>query len=162
LSGHTFSGLGVEGTGSGTVLGTFIENGKQKGTPLEKQLDNYASEWIAAVGARNGVSEEVIKDVIGAGTASGILKTAAGLTGVDGSHAGGLESVPFDGYIAELHKGERVQTAAQVAASDAMTSEMVGLRQNLNELMMVVAKSVAKTARIEDRWDKNGLPPTRA
>jgi TP901 family phage tail tape measure protein len=160
LSGHTFSGLGVEGTGAGTVLGTFIEKGKQKGTSLEKQLDNYASEWIAAVGTRNGVSEQVIKDVIGAGTASGILKTAASL--VDGSHADGLERVPFDGYIAELHAGERVQTATQVAATDRMAAEMVGLRQNLNDLMMVVAKSVAKTARIEDRWDKNGLPPTRA
>lgn len=28
----------------------------------------------------------------------------------NGSHAGGLRSVPFDGYIAELHKGERVLT----------------------------------------------------
>lgn len=31
---------------------------------------------------------------------------------VDGDHAMGLRSVPFDGYIARLHKGERVQTAA--------------------------------------------------
>ncbi len=30
---------------------------------------------------------------------------------VKGSHAGGLDYVPYDGYIAELHKGERVQTA---------------------------------------------------
>lgn len=30
---------------------------------------------------------------------------------VDGSHANGLRQVPFDGYIAELHKGERVLTA---------------------------------------------------
>ena len=29
---------------------------------------------------------------------------------VNGSHAGGLRSVPFDGYIAELHQGERVLT----------------------------------------------------
>ena len=29
LSGHTFSGLGVEGTGAGTVLGTFVEKGSQ-------------------------------------------------------------------------------------------------------------------------------------
>ena len=160
LSGHTFNGLGVEGTGAGTVLGTFVEKGKQKGTPLDKQLDNYASEWIKAVGVRNGVSEQVIKDVIGGGSASGILKTAAGL--VDGSHQSGLSSVPYDGYIAELHAGERVQTSAQVAATDRMSSEMVGLRNNLNELMLVVAKAVTKTARIEDRWDKNGLPPVRA
>lgn len=32
-------------------------------------------------------------------------------TDVDGSHADGLDYVPYDGYIAELHKGERVQTA---------------------------------------------------
>ena len=31
----------------------------------------------------------------------------------NGSHAGGLAYVPFDGYIAELHKGERVLTARE-------------------------------------------------
>ena len=181
LRGHTFSGLGVEGTGAGTVLGRFIEDGKLKGQSIEKQMDNYAVEWIKAVGARNGIGSSALNSIIGDGTAAGIIGRAtqvlqmtpspsspAGMSGssktltVDGSHQGGLEAVPFDGYIAELHKGERVQTAAQVAATDTMTAEMVGLRQNLNELMMVVAKSVAKTARIEDRWDKNGLPPTRA
>jgi hypothetical protein len=30
---------------------------------------------------------------------------------IDGSHRGGLDYVPYDGYIAELHKGERVLTA---------------------------------------------------
>ena len=34
-------------------------------------------------------------------------------SGVDGSHAGGLDYVPFNGYIAELHKGERVLTASE-------------------------------------------------
>ncbi|WP_240415030.1 phage tail tape measure protein [Paenibacillus periandrae] len=31
---------------------------------------------------------------------------------LDGSHANGLSNVPFDGYLAELHKGERVLTAS--------------------------------------------------
>jgi hypothetical protein len=31
----------------------------------------------------------------------------------DGSHAGGLDYVPFDGYIAELHRGEMVLTSAE-------------------------------------------------
>lgn len=32
---------------------------------------------------------------------------------VDGSHYNGLDNVPFDGYIARLHKGERVLTAEE-------------------------------------------------
>lgn len=31
--------------------------------------------------------------------------------GVDGSHATGLDNVPYDGYVAELHAGEQVLTA---------------------------------------------------
>ena len=37
--------------------------------------------------------------------------TMAASVNVNGSHANGLSYVPFDGYIAELHKGERVLTA---------------------------------------------------
>lgn len=36
--------------------------------------------------------------------------------GVDGSHASGLSYVPFDGYLARLHRGEAVLTAAEAAA----------------------------------------------
>lgn len=35
---------------------------------------------------------------------------------VDGSHATGLSYVPFDGYLARLHKGEAVLTASEAAA----------------------------------------------
>lgn len=37
----------------------------------------------------------------------------SGKNEVDGSHRTGLNEVPFDGYIAELHKGEMVLTAAE-------------------------------------------------
>jgi len=37
---------------------------------------------------------------------------------VNGSHAGGLDYVPFDGYVAELHKGERVLTAEESQRED--------------------------------------------
>ncbi|MGC6588023.1 phage tail tape measure protein [Paenibacillus sp. Dod16] len=38
---------------------------------------------------------------------------------VDGSHANGLANVPFDGYVAELHEGERVLTAEENKAYSA-------------------------------------------
>ncbi|MEG0134193.1 MAG: phage tail tape measure protein, partial [Clostridium sp.] len=36
-----------------------------------------------------------------------------GSDGMDGSHYNGLSYVPFDGYVARLHKGERVLTAEE-------------------------------------------------
>lgn len=38
---------------------------------------------------------------------------------IDGSHASGLDRVPYDGYIAELHEGERVLTKDEARAMDA-------------------------------------------
>ncbi|QDQ03151.1 hypothetical protein FOH38_23405 [Lysinibacillus fusiformis] len=45
----------------------------------------------------------------------GAIGKAAGAVGnfISGSHATGLERVPFDGYVAELHKDEAVLTASQ-------------------------------------------------
>ena len=37
-------------------------------------------------------------------------------SGVNGSHAGGLNYVPYNGYIAQLHQGEMVLTAGEAAA----------------------------------------------
>ncbi|MGK5071040.1 hypothetical protein [Janthinobacterium sp. RT4P48] len=74
------------------------------------------------------------------------MGTATGL-GVqfDGSHAGGLANVPFDGYAAELHEGEVVVDAPAAAAmrryfggapsqgggnTDALVVEIRGLRED--------------------------------
>jgi len=76
LSGHTFNGLGVEGSGPGTVLGTFIEEGKTKGKPMTAQLDTFAQEWVRAVGARNNLSASEISQIFGSGGAKDILDIA--------------------------------------------------------------------------------------
>lgn len=39
--------------------------------------------------------------------------SSVGSVSLSGSHAAGLSYVPYDGYVAELHRGERVLTAAQ-------------------------------------------------
>lgn len=53
---------------------------------------------------------------------------AGALRRVEGSHAAGLGYVPFDGYVAELHKGERVLTAEQNRAYAAGRSQGAGGR----------------------------------
>ena len=81
---------------------------------------------------------------------------------IDGSHASGLSYVPFDGYIAELHKGERVQTASEVRGNDALAQEIKALRMELKAANSSIAQHTAKTAKILDRWDYDGQPDVRA
>lgn len=53
---------------------------------------------------------------------------------IDGSHANGLDYVPFDGYLAKLHRGEMVLTKAQAdmvrstgSATERMNSVAAGI-----------------------------------
>lgn len=69
-------------------------------------------------------------------------KTSGGGTrGYDGSHADGLDYVPFDGYRAILHKGEKVVTAEENKKGNTMnhtgTIRVEGVN-NKNELVGVV------------------------
>lgn len=61
-------------------------------------------------------------------------------TKINGSHETGLDYVPWDGYIAQLHKGERVLTAPQASSynqgvgdSKAIVDELRQLRAELKE-----------------------------
>jgi hypothetical protein len=68
-------------------------------------------------------------------------------TGALPSHANGLDSVPYDGYVAKLHKGERVLTSSESrnysVKDDSATVDMLieliktereGFKQVINEL----------------------------
>lgn len=63
-----------------------------------------------------GIVPDWLKKFFGGGSVS-VKATSNSATlvsdGVDGSHASGLSYVPFDNYIARLHKGERVLTASE-------------------------------------------------
>lgn len=69
-----------------------------------------------------------------------VAVNASSSGGVDGSHASGLDFVPFDGYVAELHKGEMVVPAAEARAlrsgySGTQNGEMASLlKQILNAI----------------------------
>lgn len=49
----------------------------------------------------------------------------------NGSHAGGLRSVPFDGYIAELHQGERVLTREEANAYNRGEKSQINIYQTI-------------------------------
>ena len=49
---------------------------------------------------------------------------------IDGSHAAGLSYVPFNGYIAELHKGERVLTAQEAKDYNSRLSQPINITVN--------------------------------
>ena len=74
----------------------------------------------------------------------------------------GMYNVPHDGFIAELHAGERVMTAGEADSADKMAMDMASLRGSMEEIMIAIARNTAKSYRLYDRWDKNGLPPERA
>lgn len=66
--------------------------------------------------------------------------TSAGWTGkveraIDGSHAQGLDNVPYDGYVAELHKGERVQTAMEARAQRALDVTNYGAMRRFERML---------------------------
>lgn len=87
-------------------------------------------------------------------TALGDLTTAAAGVGnitvpgtpvVDGSHAGGLDRVPYDGYIGELHKDEMVLTAREAK------------QYRLGETSMVSNKTVSRTDNSTTVVNVNGV-----
>ena len=73
---------------------------------------NSINEWF------EGITKKV-KDFF-SGIEDGMNKaksaTSSTTKSVSGSHKNGLSYVPYDGYIAELHKGERVLTAEENSA----------------------------------------------
>ena len=68
---------------------------------------------------------------------------------IHGSHKTGLQRVPFDGYVAELHKDERVLTEKEAAEyssfdSGAIVSELAALRKEFAQLRAERAQDASK------------------
>lgn len=70
-----------------------------------KSILGWVSDFAGKIGGFvSGIVDGFNNIVSGANDAKSAARS------VDGSHANGLDYVPYDGYIAELHEGERVLT----------------------------------------------------
>lgn len=72
---------------------------------------------------------------------------------LDGSHADGLSYVPFDGYRAELHRGERVLTAEENLAYQTPTNIAVFTPQNNNKEVADLLRTLIKKIDSIDKSD---------
>lgn len=73
---------------------------------VDSIIDGIAGAWGKLKNWFKGIWNDLFGGLSANVSVNGSAKGA--LAGVNGSHASGLDYVPFDGYIAELHKGEMV------------------------------------------------------
>ena len=85
-----------------------IKDNEDKVNKLSTEVDRVRTEFELAEIAFNNLSNRANAALIGGMEGEG----------TDGEHASGLHYVPYDGYIAKLHRGERVLTADQARKAD--------------------------------------------
>jgi phage-related protein len=87
-------------------ISSFVDMGHQI---VDSIMSGISAAWDGLVSWFNGIWDSLF----GSRNVDVNVNANATSSGVNGSHANGLSYVPFDGYIAELHKGERVLTAEE-------------------------------------------------
>ena len=104
--------------------------GLSKDTPLE-----IPAEPVAEEGAAESLADQVgVIEIPARITVEELAgdELAAVLAASGGSHANGLPFVPFDGYAAILHKGERVVPAREAYGSRTYSSNLYVENMNMN------------------------------
>lgn len=89
--------------GIANSLGEIVKAGAKV---VDSIIDGIAGAWKKLTGWFKGLWNGLFGGLSANVSVNGSAKGA--VAGVNGSHASGLDYVPFDGYIAELHKGEMV------------------------------------------------------
>ena len=95
--------VGKIGEGIKGAFDSVVQWGKDI---IDKLMEGLKAAWESVVTWFNGVWNSLF------GNRTANVTVNKKVTGTDGSHASGLNFVPFDGYVAELHKGEMVVPAS--------------------------------------------------
>lgn len=95
--------VGKIAEGIANSLGEIVKAGAKV---VDSIIDGIAGAWGKLKNWFKGLWDGLFGGLSANVSVNGSAKGA--VAGVNGSHASGLDYVPFDGYIAELHKGEMV------------------------------------------------------
>ena len=133
----------LDGLNGKTATTTIITEYKTKGTPPGNSATgtNFWRGGLTYVNDQRGVSDprelityggrawwyngrDILADIP---RGARILTAAESRAYINGSHRNGLERVPFDGYVAELHEGERVLTADQADGYGVTIDDMLDI-----------------------------------
>ena len=79
-----------------------------------------AINWLKDLNDRISNSEEWKEFTAAESTPASDYQALLDSYKIDGSHAAGLYRVPYDGYVAELHRGERVLTSGEADAYNSL------------------------------------------
>lgn len=82
----------------------------------------------STINAINAITRQINGVNVGSGAKAGGGKTTVS------SHAQGIEYVPYDGYLAVLHEGERVQTAMAARAQRALDMTNYGAMRRFERM----------------------------
>ena len=91
--------VGKIGEGIKGAFNSVVQWGKDI---IDKLMEGLKAAWESVVTWFDGVWNSLL------GNRTANITVNKKVTGIDGSNAAGLDYVPFDGYISELHKGEMV------------------------------------------------------
>ena len=109
---------------------------------LIEKIQN-AIDWLKKLNERISNSEEWKDFTTGEHTPSSDYQALLDSYKIDGSHAAGLYRVPYDGYVAELHRGERVLTSGEADAYNALERyEGTGRTMTAQDFRTALAQAV--------------------
>lgn len=92
-----------------------IFNDKSKEAQNQTNEMNKLSATMSSLESELAIANTALDRLSAAAANASANLASVGGSGADGIHAGGLDYVPFDGYKAILHRGERIETATEAS-----------------------------------------------